>query len=286
MARHGPSAIAPYLSASDQMVVREFAEPDGPRARAAWKHLKRYQRELLRSQLDTRTDNGSRRSDFLERYCEPIADFLASHSPTILQPGCGCGQWIPFLRHRTQGRFIGFDISKSLVRYAGRKCLDSFAEVCRADVLDLPSFPPADMVLLDYEFLNAFDFKEAASILRWAYQSVRPGGLIFGDLRLKNCWYKPSSSMVIKAAHRSGSLLWAERGCIGSRHFGVQSMMLALAPLRIVSLRQDIIRLFTFDEFTSLLSLLPWGKVELSKIDHIPTDKPESASNARFLLVR
>lgn len=286
IASTGLRSLAPFLMRADRRRLRDALSPRELDKYTAWKRSAWYQRRVLRSQLSPRSDDGSRRYGYLAKYLHPIQDQLAHGRPAVLQPGCGSGRWVPFLRKVGRVRYVGFDSSRLLVRYARSTVQSGDAVFLHADMRSFPRFEPVDLILLDYEFLNAFNSSEQHEILRWAYATLKAGGLVLGDVRPSTTRMPSSGSQqwMVGGAAAGPHLFWSEHGTIGRRFFGSQVLDLDLKSMRIVQQRQDLIALLSERQRTALFSSQPWRDVVIDDLRHIPTDKPESASNVRFVL--
>jgi hypothetical protein len=276
----GVESLRPFLSLADQAALTEATFPTDIHRHSQWKQSLWYQERLLWCQLDERTDNGSRREAFLVEYCKPILNILA-RAKTILQPGCGCGRWLSFLRRSSSASFIGFDTSELLLEHATRSYQDRTATFVRANMLSFPAFAPVDLILLDYEFLNAFNLAEARVIVNWAHKTLREGGFLFGDLRPPSNPTTRKTTIVTRDRLR---IVWRERGHIGNGFFGSQSLVFDTCPLHIRHQCQDLISLFGDENQAYVFQFPLWRQVNIDIIDHIPTDKRQSKRNVRFLL--
>ncbi|MGK9230882.1 class I SAM-dependent methyltransferase [Inquilinus limosus] len=239
---------------------------------------------MLRAQTDPRGDNGSRRVSYLGVYCEPLQQILNGGQAVIVHPGCGCGQWASFLSRYPYRRYIGFDRSELIIDHARRAVADSRVSFYVGDVLSLPKIE-ADLILLDYEFLNAFDLDDAMRIVEWSYRSLRDGGTVFGDLRpFRHSDFR--NRRFIRKDLRRGRLVWAEFGNVGNAYFGRQALVFDTERGRLTHQCQDFIRLFSSREVKELFSVIRWRAKNFTKIDYIETDKQECRNNIRFFLCK
>lgn len=285
VAAKGLRSLAPFLMRTDRRRLRDALAPSELGRHASWKWSAWYQSRVLRSQLDPRSDDGSRRYAFLSQYCQSIHALLAHGTPVILQPGCGSGRWLPFLRQVSRARYIGFDVSRLLLRHARKTVQSADAVFLRADMRSFPSFEPVDLILLDYEFLNAFNPSESQDILRWAHATLKEGGIVLGDVRpFVTAVDTGSRQWLVGGGAVGPRLFWSERGIIGRRFFGSQLLAIDLKSMRIVQQQQDLISLLSEQQRRVMFSSQPWQEVLLDDLRHIPTDKPESAANVRFVL--
>jgi len=257
MTLEGLKGLLQYVPEDTQKAIRDAIEPRDTRRHTAWKRSMSYQRAMLRSQLDLGSDNGSRRSVYLSAYCKPIQSILARSGIRILQPRCG--RWLDFLKLEKNQWFEGFDNYALLMNEARRRLGGRPGRIRLADMLSFPACQPVDLVLLDYEFLNAFNVAEAASILSWAYDILNPGGVVFGDYRPKGEAKPIRSRTYLRYISKKNTLVWAEKGSIGNLFFGSQALVINTGSLLVRHQCQDIIRLFSQADHNLLFGNRDWN---------------------------
>ena len=242
----------------------------------SWRFTTEYETGLLNSQLAGSTDNGSRRTTYLEKLCTPIDQVLSRPRVRVLQPGCGVGNWIPFLAERCPTmHFVGFDRSRLIVEIARKNWSDRpRIELFWADILDGPELGPVDLLLLDYEILNHFSMSRAQSILEWACRQIGPDGCIFGDLRLAS--RKVSCSRLFSFSDRN-RVIWYRRGQVSPSFHGRVFAGLEASTGAVSSRFQDLIRVYSVPEVRGLFdSLYSRGfRTTFRSLSNLPTDKAE-----------
>lgn len=278
--KRGLAKLAYRFSVADRQIIQNFLYQAMVEDQNDWKNEGWYEAELLRSQLSPRSDNGSRRKKYVEAYLSPIQHFLnAKTHRRILQPGCGL--WSNVLRRYPAVEYVGFDKSSLLIDYATRHSPSGFSYQVR-DILDFPILGQFDIVLLDYEILNAFRTETAKSIVHWAYSILSPGGLVLGDVRPLSVYLRQKYKVVIV----DGRVLWTRQGDLGNGLFGKQVIIMNVCPLSIYWSCQDVIKCHSETEQQYIFSSNIWSDVSIDSISHIPTDKDECSNNIRFRLQR
>lgn len=286
VAGSGLGFLRSFVSEGDRNRIDDALCPRTVTRHASWKASEWYQKELLRTQLATHHDNGSRRHSYLADYIEPIRLQLNAGVVKIVHPGCGCGRWGEFLRQYDGVYYTGFDVSPILIEYAQSLELGKRFRFVVADVLSLITVDQIDLILLDYEFLNAFDTAAVHSILLWAFDRLKDGGCVFGDYRpsnYRNGRRNPTRRFVIRSRD-DRRVIWAEHGRIGKDFFGSQALVMDVRRLRAIHQCQNLIRLISEQDAEKMFSLSPWSEIRLDSTAHIPTTKPECQYNVRFFL--
>jgi hypothetical protein len=277
------NSIINILSDEDADKLRCIINPTHIEHFAEWKKDRWYEDEVLRSQQDDKSDNGSRRYQFLESYCSPIKSLLSRSPSIILHPGCGCGQWAGFLRNNTDAHYIGFDKSEYIIQHALSTVEDLRYRFLVGDIRTYPCFEPVDIVLLDYEFLNSFDQGEATLIVQWAYKTLKRGGIIFGDVRPL---LQASSHQRFFRFPSANIIIWVRRGVIANRYYGRQAVVIDANKPKIIHQCQDLIAVHSKRDWYKILLNEKWRRIEIDTIEHIETDKKECSNNIRFILTK
>jgi SAM-dependent methyltransferase len=147
-----------------------------------------FSRRLLSEHLDQAHDGASRRRPLIDRQVVRLRQLLPDPPAHILDAGCGPGLYAVGLAGLGY-RVHGVDIGPAVIRHARQEA--RAAGVARlthfevGDVRNLPLDARYDAVILIYYVLENLTASRQASALRRLAASLRPGGRLIAEFRLR-----------------------------------------------------------------------------------------------------
>lgn len=246
-----------------------------------WRETAAFDIAQVAAQMDPDSDDGSRRDPVLEQLCAPLATILAGGECSVLQVGCGVGNWVPFLRERVSRlHYFGLDRSERALTVArARHGALPGVQFIFGDVRTRPVLGRFNLVLLDYELLNHLSLADARLVLAWARDSLTDGGCVFGDIRLGGAsFFERRFSFPL---HDFG--VWYRRGALGACSEGRAAAIYRLSDGQILKLFQDVLRVDTREETFRLWDADDAHAVTLGDLQDLETDKPECRRGVSFL---
>ena len=138
-----------------------------------------FSRRMLREHLSQEHDLASRRTAAVARQARWLRGrFPLPAGGSVLDLGCGPGL---YARHLLppDGRYRGVDFSPASIDYARAGNQAPGAEFILGDLLEADLGGPHDLAVLLYGEFNVFPPEDAARLLRRAWESLAPGGVLF-----------------------------------------------------------------------------------------------------------
>ena len=173
MARLTPSTIPPWPSPFDPAAELDWADPV-------------ISRRLLREHLDQDHDGASRRLPTVDAHVRRLLRLLPARPADVLDAACGPGLYAVRLA-RAGHRVHGVDAGPAVVRHARRQATEAgvAATFATADLRRLELEARFDVALLIYFVLEAFPRREQVAVLARLGRSLRPGGRLIAELRVR-----------------------------------------------------------------------------------------------------
>ena len=173
MRRLHPSAIPPFPTPFDAAAELDWGDPV-------------MSRRLLREHLDQGHDGASRRIATIEGHVARLSRLLPAPPGRLLDAACGPGLYAVRLARRGW-HVVGVDTGSAVLRHARRLARDAGVVVGLRHIdlrrLDLP--PDFDAVILVYFILEAFPRRQQVDVLRRLGATLRPGGRLVAELRVR-----------------------------------------------------------------------------------------------------
>jgi len=143
-------------------------------------------RRVLREHLDQSHDGASRRLHVVERHIRRLLRLLPAAPADILDAACGPGLYAVRLARRGYS-VTGLDVGDAVLRHARSLARDAgvTASFRRADLRTLAERERYDAVLLVYFILEGFRRSHQVTVLRHLAASLRPGGRLIAELRVR-----------------------------------------------------------------------------------------------------
>ena len=164
-----------------------WPRPFDPAAELDWSDPA-FSRRLLAEHLDQAHDGASRRRTLIERHVTRLRQLLPEPPAHVLDAGCGPGLYAVGLA-RLGYRVDGVDVGPAVIRHARKEARASgVARLTHfevGDVRTLPLEPRYDAVLLIYYVLENLTAPRQAAALRRLAASLRPGGRLIAEFRLR-----------------------------------------------------------------------------------------------------
>ncbi len=164
-----------------------WPRPFDPGAELDWSDPA-FSRRLLAEHLDQSHDGASRRRSLIDQHVRRLRQLLPDPPAHILDAGCGPGLYAVRLAELGY-RVDGVDIGPAVIRHARREARAAgVAARTRfevADVRRLPASPRYDAVVLIYYVLENLTARGQAAALRRLRATLRPGGRLIAEFRLR-----------------------------------------------------------------------------------------------------
>lgn len=145
-------------------------------------------RRVLREHLDQSHDGASRRLHVVERHVRRLLRVLPAAPADVLDAACGPGLYAVRLA-RLGYTVQGLDVGDAVLRHARSLARDARlqrrATFRKADLRSLDERERYDAVLLIYYVLEAFRRSQQPQVLRRLAASLRPGGVLVAELRVR-----------------------------------------------------------------------------------------------------
>jgi SAM-dependent methyltransferase len=213
-----------------------------------------FSRRLLAEHLDQAHDGASRRRVLIARHLTRIRQLLPDPPAHILDAGCGPGLYAVGLAELGY-RVHGIDLGPAVIRHARKEARASgVARLTRfevGDVRNVPVEPRYDAVVLIYYVLENLTAPRQASALRRLAASLRPGGRMIAEFRLRpdqlpgrlSAWEVADSSLLGKRRQ----LLLSDSVYDRARNLFILREV-AVFPDGSVAVQQTTSRLLRFEE--------------------------------------
>jgi SAM-dependent methyltransferase len=143
-------------------------------------------RRVLREHLDQSHDGASRRIHVVERHIRRLLRLMPAAPADVLDAGCGPGLYAVRLA-RLGYRVTAVDVGDAVLRHARALTRDARLPVTvrREDLRTLPYREQFDCALLVYFILEGFRRAQQVTVLRRLASSLRPGGRLIAELRVR-----------------------------------------------------------------------------------------------------
>ncbi|HXZ99996.1 MAG TPA: methyltransferase domain-containing protein [Candidatus Binatia bacterium] len=165
----------------------EWPLPFDPAAELDWSDPT-FSRRLLGEHLDQSHDGASRRQAVVDRHVRRLRMLLPPPPARILDAGCGPGLYairLARLGYTVDGVDVGPAVIAHARREARREGLRHLARFWVQDIRDLPRSDGYDAILLIYYVLENLPVRSQVAGLRRLAGSLRPGGRMIVELRLR-----------------------------------------------------------------------------------------------------
>ena len=147
-----------------------------------------FSRRLLAEHLDQAHDGASRRRTLIDRQVSRLRQLLPDPPAHVLDAGCGPGLYAVGLAGLGY-RVHGVDVGPAVIRHARKEAraagVAPLTHFEVADLRNLPVAPRYDAVILIYYVLENLTAPRQAAALRRLGASLRPGGRLIAEFRLR-----------------------------------------------------------------------------------------------------
>lgn len=145
-------------------------------------------RRLLREHLDQAHDGASRRITVVERHVRRLVRLLPAPPAHVLDAACGPGLYSVRLAEAGY-RVTAVDVGPAVVAHAlglaRQQRVGALVTARVADLRDLADEALYDAVVLIYHVLEAFPRRQQGAVLRRLAASLRDGGRLIVEMRLR-----------------------------------------------------------------------------------------------------